>query len=209
MEALKDHGQLRRKLRAAARGAIGELPSALFLTDPKRTPDLLAIAARLPPGWGVVYRHFGAADRYEIGDELARICRRRRLVLLVSADAPLARAIGADGLHWPEAQLARRRGRQFAIETSSAHSFRTLAQAARLGLEAALLSTVFTSASPSAAGPMGAQRFRRMARAAALPLYALGGIGAGTAGRVAQSMRANIAGWAAVETIAMAWGSAN
>ena len=98
----------RRKLLAAARAAKPAfaqngrpLPRAWFLTDPKRVTHPERILAQLPVGFGVIYRHFGAKDRFAVGARLARICRRRRLVLLVSADPLLAQRIRADGLHWP------------------------------------------------------------------------------------------------------------
>jgi thiamine-phosphate pyrophosphorylase len=200
----------RRRLVAAARlsperrarnGA--PLPRAIFMTDPGRTPDPARIAAQLPAGWGVIYRHFGAKDRFEVGERLARICRSRRLVLLVSADLSLARRIGADGVHWPEKLMSRRRAAPGLIETASAHSRLALARAARQGMDAAILSTVFASGSASASRPMGAIRFRLLARGFALPVYALGGIGPDNAARA----MTGAAGWAAVEAIAMVWGT--
>jgi thiamine-phosphate pyrophosphorylase len=201
---------VRRKLRAAARlsksarARNGQpLPPAFFLTDPVRTPDPARIAANLPRGWGVIYRHFGSADRFDVGAKLARTCRRRGLVLLVSADPALAVRIGADGVHWPSAQLrgVRKQGCSF-IETSSAHSRIEIAHARRLGLDAALCSTVFESHSPSAGKAMGALRFRRLAADARLPLYALGGIKAANAA----SVMSKAAGWAAIEAVRDAWG---
>lgn len=178
------------------------------MTDPDRTPDVIALAARLPAGWGVVYRHFGAADRLAVGQALARLCRRRRLVLLVAADPRLARRIGADGVHWPEARLrARRRAfvpRGF-IETAAAHSRRALANAARCGVDAVIVSAVFASASPSAGPPIGVLRFRRLALASPLPVYGLGGVDADTASRVRRLTCARLAGWAAIGSIVSAW----
>lgn len=179
------------------------LPRAWFMTDPKRTPHPELVAARLPAGFGVIFRHFGALDRHEAGNRLARICRFRRLVLLVSADTDLARAIGADGVHWPEARLSgvRRRSQDW-IETASAHSRAAIARAARLGADAAIFSPVFESAGPSVGRPIGALAFRSISRAALLPVYALGGIKAGNAARIS----AQTAGWAAIDAVMSVWG---
>ena len=209
----------RRRLAAAARRPqhvqtlLGRgLPPAIFMTDPRRTPDPLAIAARLPSGWGVIYRHFGAANRFEIGTALARVCRLRRLVLLVSADPELARSIGADGIHWPQARLHQRRrappGSRKLIETASAHSRGALIAAARSGVDAAIVSSVFASHSGTASAPMGVLRFREMARTSPLPVYALGGVNADTAARITRGAQTQIAGWAAVDAIQAAWGQA-
>jgi thiamine-phosphate pyrophosphorylase len=201
---------MRRKLRAASRlgsSAFARngraLPSAWFMTDPKRTPHPERIAARLPRGWGVIFRHFGAKDRYKTGARLARACRRRRLVLLVSADPDLARAIGADGIHWPEERLSGVRPRSSRwIETASAHSRAAIVHAARSRVDAAILSAVFESASRSAGKPMGALRFRNLARTALLPVYALGGITSDNAGRIGSEA----AGWAAIDAVMSGWG---
>ncbi len=172
------------------------------MTDPKRTPQPERIAARLPPGFGVIFRHFGAKNRLEAGARLARICRQRRLVLLVSADPDLARAIGADGVHWPEARLSGVRPRHPRwIETASAHSRAAISRAAGLRVDAVIVSSVFGGASPSAGRPIGALAFRILARNAALPVYALGGISAANASRA----MTHAAGWAAIDGVLEGW----
>lgn len=161
------------------------LPPLLFLTDPQRTPDPEAAAERLPPGAGIVYRAFGAADAIERGRRLSAIAARRGLVLLAGADEALAQACGAGGLHLPERAIAdlpaiRARHPDWLI-TCAAHSAEALEAAARAGADAALLSAVFPSASPSAGRPLGVERFTAMVRAAGLPVYALGGVNMQTA----------------------------
>lgn len=209
MSKSQQQATTRRKLLAAARLAKPTrarngrpLPRAFFLTDPDRTKNLLGIIARLPRGWGVIYRHFGAANRFAVGAALARACRQRGLILLVSADPALAQRIRADGVHWPQARLrgVRQRSPHF-IETASAHSRAAIARARALGLDAAIVSTVFPSRSPSASPAMGALRFRLIARGAALPVYALGGVNAHNA---ASAMR-GAAGWAAIDAVMSGW----
>lgn len=210
MRQSEPQAAIRRKLCAAARLAKQArasngrtLPRALFVTDPVRTADVFSIAQRLPRGFGIVWRHFGAADRLEAGRKLARLCRRRGLVLLVSADPALAARIGAHGVHWPEARLKGMRLRPAGmIETAAAHSPRAIARAARLGVDAAIVSPVFPSRSPNADKPLSALRFRQMARTARLPVYALGGLNASNAARA----MANAAGWAAIDGMIEGWG---
>ena len=150
----------------------------------------------------MVYRHFGADDRFATGARLARICRQRGLVLLVSADPTLAARIGADGVHWPEARVSgvRKRSPRF-IETASAHSRAGIAHADALRLDAVFVSTVFPSRSPSAGKAMGAFRFRQIARDAALPVYALGGVNENNAA----SAMMHSAGWAAIDAVLSGW----
>lgn len=200
---------IRRKLLAAtrlARPALAKngrtLPRAWFMTDPKRTPKPERIVEKLPPGSGVIYRHYGAKDRFEVGARLAAICRRRRLTLLVSADPQLARRIRADGVHWPEAKLQGLRPHHPRwIETAAAHSPRAIRKAQRSGMDAVILSAVFASASPSAGDPMGPLRFRGIAGSAPLPVYALGGV---THRNAARAMT-RAAGWASIKAVMSGW----
>lgn len=207
---MSDEAQSRkqRKLRAAARLASVilpvHLPPVLFLTDPRRTPNPAATAASLPPGWGVVYRHFGDEARYRKAEELAVVCRRRNLALLIAADPDLAMAVGADGVHWPESRAgeARRWAGRFTLMTASAHSRAGLSQLERLPLDAVLRSTVFPSASASAGPAMESIRFRFATQRAALPVYALGGVSAETVSRIA-----GVSGLAAIDGVSEAFGS--
>jgi len=201
---LKHQAAAARKWRSAARliarrFPVG-VPPLLFLTDPERTPDPVSIAADLPAGSGVVYRHFGTPDRGDVAAALAETCARRRLALLIAADPGLASSIGADGVHWPEKalnQASKWRGR-FRLQTASAHSRAALCRAAKVGMDAAILSTVFPSDSASAEAPLGPIRFRRVSQAATIPVYALGGVHAGNVFQIApEAGAASVSGFIA------------
>jgi thiamine-phosphate pyrophosphorylase len=173
-----------RRLKASAErrlgAAVARLPALILMTDPARTPDPVASAQRLPPGSAVIYRAFGAPDAARIGRALAAVARRRGLILLVGADASLARAIGADGVHLPERLGHRARALRaawpHALITVAAHSRQAVRRAERFGADAAVLSSIFASDSPSAGAPLGRVRFGAIARASGLPVYALGGV---------------------------------
>lgn len=174
----------------------------MFFTDPERTPDIAAAMARLPAGTAVVLRTFGAADSEAQARRLAPIARRRRLKLLIGADWRLARRVGAHGVHLPE-RLAHRAGplkraRGDWLVTAAAHSLRA---ARRPGPDAAIVSAVFPSRSPSAGAPIGPIRLAKIARAAARPVYALGGVNARTARRL---LNVRLAGLAAVDGLTRA-----
>lgn len=156
-----------------------------MLTDPDRTPDPAALAGRLPAGTGLILRTFGRAEIEAAAPQLARICASRGLSLLVSADPDLAAASGACGVHWPQWSL-HKAGRPWpgAVVTASAHDVHALRRAQSIA-DAVLISTVFASASPSAGRPMGAFRLAAYARRAQAPVYALGGVNAGTIRRLA------------------------
>lgn len=174
--------------RGRGREKAGPLPTLWLVTDPQRLPDPAAAARRLPPGSGVIYRAFGAADAPLVARRLAEVARDRRLVLLIGKDEALAAACGAAGVHLPERDIAalprlraRHPGWRFTV---AAHSARALARAARAGADAALLSPAFASRSPSAGAPLGPVRFAALARRARLPVIALAGITAKTAPRL-------------------------
>lgn len=176
------------------------LPPLLFFTDPQRTPDIAGAMARLPRGSAVVYRAFGAENARTEAERLLRLARRRGLTLLIGADAALAAAVGADGVHLPErlAAKAGRLRRSGWIVTAAAHSLPAARRALAAGADAAVVSAVFASASPSAGAPIGPLRLAQIARASGGPVYGLGGINDKTARRL---LPAGLVGLAAVEAL--------
>ncbi len=159
------------------------LPSLWLFTDTRRLPDPIPAARRLPKHIaGIVFRHDDHPDRAAIGRALARICRSRRIALVVSGDVRLAAKLGA-GVHirggrWPGP--IRRTG----LVTSSAHHPADLIRARRNGAALAFLSPVFPTASHPGEPTLGAARWTRHAlhaslatsRAASLAIGGLGGI---------------------------------
>jgi thiamine-phosphate pyrophosphorylase len=157
------------------------LPVLWLFTDAARLPDPRAAVARLPRGLcGVVLRHDASPGRARLGAELARLCRARRLTLCIAGDAALAARLGAglhlrDGRHPPGPRCAR-------VVTSSAHGRADLRRAARAGAALAFLSPVWPTASHPGAPGLGLLRWRTLARQAAIPVCALGGVEAGRVG---------------------------
>ena len=179
------------------------LPSLLFFTDPARVPNPEAVAERLPAGAGIVYRAFNAEDAVERGRRLRTIATERGLLLLVGAHAGLAEGIGADGLHMPErlaTEIPRLRAEHARwLITVAAHDRAALEAAERAGADAAVVSPVFPSNSPSAGDPLEVEGLRDLVAATPLPVYALGGVRARTVSRLIGS---GIVGIAAVEALA-------
>jgi thiamine-phosphate pyrophosphorylase len=162
---------------SARRGAERRIPPLWLFTDARRLPDPRPAVARLPRGLaGVVLRHDGVRNRAALGRDLARLCRARRLVLVVAGDARLAAALRA-GVHlrggrWPGPVRIRR------FVTSSAHGWPDLLRAQRAGAAVAFLAPVFPTASHPGAPALGPIRWMRLALAAPLPVAALGGVDA-------------------------------
>ena len=126
----------------------------------------------------------------------AREARRRRALaeelhglacLLIADDPMLAEAIGAAGLHLPEARMKQalhwRVRHPDWIITSSAHSLRALMGAA--SLDAVFLSPIFATTSHRDAKPLTPVRAAFIAAQAPVPVYALGGVTARNAARLA------------------------
>ena len=179
------------------------MPAILFFTDPVRTPEPEAAAARLPRGAAVVFRAFGAPDALARARRLRALTGRLGLKLLIGADWKLAGAVRADGVHLPQS-LGRNARRLKAahpawIVTVAAHGLAAARRGARGGADAVVVSTVFESASASAGRPMGALRLAMLVRAVGAPVYALGGVDDKSARRL---LACGVAGIAAVSGLA-------
>src|SRR5579883_2526992 len=126
------------------------LPPLWLFTDETRLPDPRAAIARLPKGLaGVVLRHDHAPGRQALGHDLARLCRARRLTLVVAGDPRLAASLRA-GLHIRRGHrpLVRRRP---GLLTASAHNRKELERARRAGADLVFLGPAFATASHSGA----------------------------------------------------------
>jgi thiamine-phosphate pyrophosphorylase len=153
-------------------------PPLWLFSDAARMPDLCALVRTLPPGLcGVVFRHDAAPDRARLGAALARLCRARRIALVVAGDAKLAARLKA-GVHLRGGRGAKIRFLpRHALVSASVHDRAELRQARRAGAKLLFISPVFaTSSHPGAAG-LGGIGWQRLARscAPAVPA-ALGGM---------------------------------
>jgi thiamine-phosphate pyrophosphorylase len=180
-------------------GAARRLPPLILMTDAVRLPDPEAAIACLPRGAAVILRHRDAVERGRLARRLAAPCLRLGLTLIIAADARLAAAAG--GLHLPEHML-RHGGRGWRawrrpgwLVTAAAHSPAAIRAAAGAGVDAVLLSPVFPTASHPGAAALGPLKFAAFVRRSPVPVYALGGVAAATAPRLAGS---GAAGFAAI-----------
>lgn len=152
-------------------------PPLWLFTDATRLPDPLPAVARLPAGLaGVVFRHDGAPGRAALGQALARLCRKRRLALVVAGDARLAAALGA-GLHLRGGRFPGRARPGRGLRTASAHSVVELRRAAAAGADLAFLSPAFPTQSHAGAPALGPLRWAAIGRrGGGTNLAALGGV---------------------------------
>jgi thiamine-phosphate pyrophosphorylase len=162
------------------------LPALVLLTDDDRLANPVAAARRLPPGSMVIVRAREPERRRQLGLSLRNVARARGLFLLIAGDVALARKLGADGVHLPQIRIgeaAALRARHGFLITAAAHSLVALRNAG--WVDALILSAVLPTASHPGRAALGVVRANLMARLMAKPVYALGGISAKNAGRLA------------------------
>jgi thiamine-phosphate pyrophosphorylase len=172
-----------RRARVPVRGPL------LVLTDrhQARRP-LEAIAAAVGRGGGrwLLFRDkdLAAPARRDLALRLAAIADEQGFALSVSSDIELAAAVGAAGVHLQAAgQVASARERLAdAIIGVSAHSLADVAAAAAAGADYVTLSPVFLTESKPGYGPALGIESLRTAAALGIPVLALAGVTAATAG---------------------------
>jgi len=172
------------------------LPRIWLMTDPRvAQADLMRAIGRLPRGSAVIVRHYDLppAARAALFQRVRRAARRRGCLTLLAGDPATARAWGADGHH---GRQPRPPGRDGWLHSAPAHDRRELAAAARAGADAVLLSPLFATRSHPGAPPLGPGRFAMLARAAPMPVIALGGVRPRHAGLV---RRLGAIGYAAID----------
>jgi thiamine-phosphate pyrophosphorylase len=166
-----------RKLFAWGLRRGGSFPRLWLFTDDARLPDPLPSISRLPKGRaGVVFRHDDSADRIALGLRVARICRDRRLLLVIAGDGRLAARLHGGvhlrGGHRPDLAPI------YGFTTSSAHSVQDIRRAASAGADLVFVSPAFQTRSHAGAPGLGPLRWLRMVRAVRVRpgVAALGGI---------------------------------
>lgn len=165
-------------------------PVVWLMTDERMGAGLWPALRRLPPGAGVVFRHYGTPDRERraLFLQVRRIAKARWLVVVVAGGA----LPGADGVH-------RARGR--GLVTWPAHDRREAIAGKRAGAAVLFVSPVYPTRSHPGAPTLGAMRAARIGSGLGLTVIALGGMDA----RRWRRVRAlGFDGWAAID----AWQSA-
>lgn len=133
---------------------------------------------------GFVFRHYHLSPtaRRDRFDTLRVLCNRHGHTVVIADSAAMAHAWGADGVYGPGAALPPPAGRLLRIAT--AHDMAEIATANHVRADAIMLSPVFPTRSHPGARTLGPARFRTLARHAAMPVIALGGMDARRARRL-------------------------
>ncbi len=172
------------------RHARAALPGPLLvITDRHQARHPLeVIAAAVGRGGGrwLLFRDkdLAARERRDLALHLAQIAAEQGFALSVSADIALAAAIGAAGVHLQAVgQVAAARERLAdAVIGVSAHSLADVAAAAAAGADYVTLSPIFVTESKPGYGPALGIESLRAAAALGIPVLALAGVTAATAG---------------------------
>lgn len=110
-------------------------------------------------------------------DEIVAMAHASGAQVLINADARLARAIGADGVHLTAQQLRQATNRpDFALVGASCHNVAEIAKAEQLGVDFAVLGPVRSTPTHPDAELLGWEAFQRFAAQRRIPLFALGGV---------------------------------
>jgi len=122
----------------------------------------------------------GDADYARVATDAYAICEQQGARLLLNRNPLLVRDLPCHGLHLTSARLTALAHRPLddgCLVGASCHDAKDLERAADLGLDYVLLSPVQRTASHPDALPLGWDGFAALADGAALPVYALGGLG--------------------------------
>lgn len=162
------------------------IPRLWLMTDPRLGDGLWDALERLPRGSGVIFRHYPLppAERRALFARIAKLARRRGLILLRAGTTPMRGEAGTHG----------RRGH--GLITWPVHSRSEAIAAIRAGADALLVSPLFPTRSHPGAPVLGPVRFGLLVRGLSVPVIALGGMDA----RKARRLKAlGIHGWAAID----------
>jgi 8-oxo-dGTP diphosphatase len=182
------------------------LPSVYAVTPADVAPDQAEfwrdrIGLALEQGVGMIQLRFPRWTVAQVRVLAAQLQRRavlRGARLLLNGDIEGARELGEGiGVHLKSSQLAALDTRPLPwtqLVGCSCHDSSELEQATRMGADFATLSPVAPTTSHPDAEALGWDRFGRMAEAASLPVYALGGVMPAQAAYARQHSAQGVAG---------------
>ncbi len=165
-------------------------PPVLLITDRVQATaaleDIAAGALKAGCRWILLRdKDMPAADRLSLLRSLIALGKSYGATVMVSGDASTAKQAGASGVHLPaggDPALARRVLGPHRLIGVSAHNLAEARAAEDRGADYATLSPIFASVSKPGYGPaLGLEGLRRARPQLAIPVIALGGVGAETA----------------------------
>jgi thiamine-phosphate pyrophosphorylase len=166
-----------------------------FVCDADRVREPSQVCARVAEaGVRLVQlrmKAFRDAEAYSLAAQVATELRRRGALLIVNDRVDLALAVDADGVHVGADDLPTSSARRLIgpdrILGASAHNATEATNAVQSGADYLGCGSVFATRSKNDATVRGLDVVREVRAATVVPLYGIGGIDAGNAGRVIQA----------------------
>lgn len=158
-----------------------KLPRTWLMTDPRFGDGLLPAIQKLPIGSGVIFRHYDAPNRLSLYHRIAKICRRRGL-MLITADNGLGpnmptKMPNSAGHYFGRPHKASRPDkRRNHIILLGVHDAHEIQRAKHCRADAYLLSPIFATNSHKGQRPLGLLRYRELSQLCDKPVIALGGM---------------------------------
>lgn len=124
-------------------------------------------------------------DYLQLAADCLQECRHHQVRLVLNAEAPLLEQVDAHGLHLTSRRLCAATSRplgQKHLVSASCHTLDEVLHASRTGLDYIFLGPVREKVSGVPGEVLGWKRFARLARESAIPVYAIGGLGAADIG---------------------------
>lgn len=179
-----------------------KVPGIWLFSDERIRAGMVALAAIVPPGSGIVLRHdsLPAGARWRLLRRLARTARTRGLLLMLAGSPALARRWGADGVHLrqPAAARAAQAHRLGLYVTMPVHNAREARRARRAEANAVFISPLYPTRSHPGAPALGRAAWLRLARLSGTSAIALGGMTSARARKLKRTS-GDAPGWAAID----------
>lgn len=139
---------------------------------------LSALERRLNDGLRLIQvRDKSLPGRAAFARSVVALGHRHGAKVLLNGDQASARSSGADGVHWPAADLMRAQVRPEGMLCGvSCHGAEEIARAAALACDFAVLGPVRDTTSHPGARALGWEEFSRLAQGTPFPVYAIGGL---------------------------------
>ena len=166
-------------------------------------PAATAGSAALTRGATILQLRIPDAPARLLEKEARALIATAHVPVLVSSRVDVALAVGAIGVHLPEADIpvaaARRLLGRDHLVGRSVHSVAAARQAAAEGADYVVFGPVFETASHPDRAPLGLDALREVVAAVAIPVLAIGGV---TGDRVHQVLEAGAGGHASISGFA-------
>lgn len=179
-----------------------ELPKRWLFSDERLEPGIAELAALLPPGSGIVFRHDSLAPgaRWRLLRRLMRIARARELTVLLAGPPATARRWGADGVHLRQrgAKHARQAHRLGLLLTMPVHDANEARRGRKAGADGVFISPLHPTRSHPGAPALSRAAWLKLARLSGAQAIALGGMTAARARALSRASRIK-PGWAAID----------